>query len=99
MASTLDVFTMAAIFGFLYGFLLQKADFCFVASIRDWMIVRDTRILHGVFALIAVSVLGWGIVLSTGAANVSQIWSMPIGGANLLGGVLFGVGMTLAGGC
>lgn len=99
MAFTLDVFIMAAIFGFLYGFLLQKADFCFVASIRDWMIVRDTRILHGVFALIAVSVLGWGIVLSTGAANVSQIWSMPIGGANLLGGVLFGVGMTLAGGC
>lgn len=99
MAFTIDVFIIAAVFGFIYGFLLQKADFCFVASIRDWIIVRDTRILHGVLALIAVSLLGWGIVLSIGAADVSEVWTVPIGGANLLGGILFGIGMTLAGGC
>ncbi len=99
MAFTLEVFITAAIFGFLYGFLLQKADFCFVASIRDWMIVKDTRILNGVLVLIAVSLLGWGIVLATGAAQVSEVWSMPIGGANLIGGIIFGIGMTLAGAC
>lgn len=99
MAFTIEVFIMAAAFGFIYGFLLQKADFCFVASIRDWIIVRDTRILHGVLALIAVALLGWGIVLSLDVAKISEVWTVPIGGANLLGGIIFGVGMTLAGGC
>ncbi|MEB3101821.1 YeeE/YedE family protein [Ferviditalea candida] len=99
MAYTWDIFVMAAVFGFLYGFLLQKADFCFVASIRDLISVRDTRILNGVLVLIAAALLGWGIALAAGAAEVSQIWTVPLGGANLLGGILFGIGMTLSGGC
>lgn len=99
MGFTIEFFIMAAVFGFLYGFLLQKADFCFVASIRDWIIVRDTRILNGVLVLIAVSLLGWGLMLSIGAADLSEVWTVPIGGANLIGGILFGIGMTLAGGC
>jgi uncharacterized membrane protein YedE/YeeE len=99
MAYTWDVFLMAAIFGFLYGFLLQKADFCFVASIRDWISVKDTRILNGVLVLIATALLGWGMVLSFGIKEVSDIWTVPLGGANLLGGILFGIGMTMAGGC
>ncbi|NOU91835.1 YeeE/YedE family protein [Paenibacillus sp. LMG 31456] len=99
MAYTWDVFLMAAIFGFLYGFLLQKADFCFVASIRDWISVKDTRILHGVLVLIATALLGWGLMLTLGIKSVSDIWTVPLGGANLLGGILFGIGMTIAGGC
>lgn len=99
MAYTWDVFLLAAFFGFAYGFLLQKADFCFVASIRDWISVRDTRILNGVLVLIAVSLIGWAVVLATGARTVADVWTVPLGGANLLGGVLFGIGMTIAGGC
>jgi uncharacterized membrane protein YedE/YeeE len=99
MAYTWDVFLIAAIFGFLYGFLLQKADFCFVASIRDWISVKDTRILNGVLVLIATALLGWGLVLTLDIKAVSDIWTVPLGGANLLGGILFGIGMTMAGGC
>jgi uncharacterized membrane protein YedE/YeeE len=99
MAFTWDVFLLAALFGFIYGFLLQKADFCFVASIRDWISVRDTRILYGVIVLIVTALLGWGFALTFGAADVSRIWTVPFGGANLLGGILFGIGMTIAGGC
>jgi uncharacterized protein len=99
MAFTWDVFLMAAVFGFLYGFLLQKADFCFVASIRDWISVRDNRILNGVLVLIATALIGWGLVLTLGLKGVSDVWTVPLGGANLLGGILFGIGMTVAGGC
>ncbi|ULL15188.1 YeeE/YedE family protein [Paenibacillus sp. H1-7] len=99
MAYTLDVFILAAVFGFLYGFLLQKADFCFVASIRDWISVKDNRILNGVLVLIATALLGWGLVLTLGIKQVSDVWTVPLGGANLLGGILFGIGMTIAGGC
>jgi uncharacterized membrane protein YedE/YeeE len=99
MAYTWDMFLLAAGFGFMYGFLLQKADFCFVASIRDWISVRDTRILNGVLVLIATSLIGWGIVLTIGLRDISELWVVPLGGANLLGGLLFGIGMTIAGGC
>lgn len=99
MTFTIDTFIIAGIFGFLYGFLLQKADFCFTASIRDWITVRDTRILHGVLVLIAVSLVGWATVLSLGIRGVADVWTVPIGGTNLIGGLLFGIGMTMAGGC
>ncbi|MEK8128168.1 YeeE/YedE family protein [Paenibacillus filicis] len=99
MAYTWDVFLLAAVFGFLYGFLLQKADFCFVASVRDWISVRDTRALNGVLVLIATSLIGWAVVLTFGLREVSEVWTVPLGGANLLGGLLFGIGMTIAGGC
>lgn len=99
MLFTWDFFLMAAIFGLLYGFLLQKADFCFVASIRDWISVRDSRILIGVLVLIGTALIGWGIVLTSGIRTVSEIWAMPIGGANLIGGFIFGIGMTIAGAC
>jgi uncharacterized membrane protein YedE/YeeE len=99
MAFTWDIFLMAGIFGFVYGFLLQKADFCFVASIRDWISVRDRRILNGVLVLMATALCGWGLMLTIGAAELSDVWTVPFGGANLLGGILFGIGMTIAGGC
>jgi hypothetical protein len=99
MGFTWEFFLMAAIFGFLYGFLLQKADFCFVASIRDWISVRDSRILNGVLVLIATALIGWAILLTFGIRGVQDVWSLPIGGANLIGGILFGIGMTIAGGC
>ncbi|GGC75958.1 sulfur transporter [Thalassobacillus devorans] len=95
----LDMFILAGIFGFLYGFLLQKADFCFTASFRDWISVRDSRIGKGVLVLIATAMLGFGLMLTLGFASVEQVWSMPIGFSNLIGGILFGIGMTIAGSC
>lgn len=95
----LDMFIAAAIFGFLYGFLLQKADFCFVASVRDFISVRDSRIGKGVLVLIATALIGWGLTLTLGFATVDQLWTVPVGLSNLIGGLLFGIGMTVAGSC
>lgn len=95
----IDRFILAAIFGFLYGFLIQKADFCFVASVRDYISVRDTRIGKGVLVLVATALLGWGFSLTFGFANIGEVWSVPLSGMNLIGGVLFGIGMTIAGSC
>ncbi|WP_226035129.1 YeeE/YedE family protein [Aquibacillus saliphilus] len=99
MGFILDMFILAGIFGFLYGFLLQKADFCFTASIRDWISVRDSRIGKGVLVLIATAMIGWGLVLTLGLQTVGEVWTVPIGFSNLIGGVIFGIGMTIAGSC
>lgn len=99
MGFTIEYFIMAVIFGTIYGFLLQKADFCFVASVRDFVSVRDSRIGKGVLVLIATALLGWGFVLTIGVVSVDQLWTVPFGFSNLIGGLLFGIGMTIAGSC
>jgi uncharacterized membrane protein YedE/YeeE len=96
---TIEAIIIASVFGFIYGFLLQKADFCFVASFRDWISVRDTRVGKGLLVLISVTLLGTGFSLTFGLANTGQLWTVPIGFSNLLGGLLFGIGMTIAGSC
>ncbi|WP_026691286.1 YeeE/YedE family protein [Alteribacter aurantiacus] len=96
---TIEAFILAAVFGLIYGFLLQKADFCFVASVRDFVSVKDSRIGKGVLVLMATAMIGWGFALTTGLASLEQVWAVPIGLTNLFGGILFGIGMTIAGSC
>lgn len=96
---TIEVFILAAVFGLIYGFLLQKADFCFVASVRDFVSVKDSRIGKGILVLMATVMIGWGLALTFGLASLGQVWAVPIGLNNLIGGILFGVGMTIAGSC
>lgn len=96
---TIEMMLVAALFGFIYGFLLQKADFCFVASVRDFVSVRDSRIGKGVLVLIATAMMGWGLALTLGFASISDLWLVPYGPSNFIGGLLFGIGMTIAGSC
>ncbi|SES10361.1 YeeE/YedE family protein [Salisediminibacterium halotolerans] len=96
---TIEMFVLAAAFGLTYGFLLQKADFCFVASVRDFISVGDSRTGKGVLVLMATALVGWGVVLTFGFASLDELWTVPFGLSNLIGGLLFGIGMTIAGSC
>jgi len=42
--------------GIIIGFVGQRSRMCFIAGIRDWMLVRDTELLKG---LIAFLLAGW----------------------------------------
>ena len=44
------------IVGIVIGFVGQRSRMCFVAGIRDWILVRDTFLLKG---LIAFLLAGW----------------------------------------
>lgn len=90
---------LGGIFGFIYGFLLQKGDLCFVSAFRDWFGFGTTRVLRGIAAILIVAILGWGLVLTAGWAPLSRLWIPSFGYNSLLGGILFGIGMTIAGGC
>jgi len=39
--------------GLLIGFLAQRSRMCFVAGFRDWLLVRDTELLLGLFSFLA----------------------------------------------
>jgi uncharacterized membrane protein YedE/YeeE len=83
--------------GLAFGVLLQKARFCFVSAFRDFVAFEDTRVLKGVIAGVVVMTVFWSLQATLGYFR--GFWTPPWGLASLIGGFVFGVGMTMAGGC
>jgi uncharacterized membrane protein YedE/YeeE len=96
LASGLWVLTAIPI-GFLFGFFLERADLCGASAFSEVILMRDARKLGGIWVLIAVSMLAFALGSSLGWISLNP---KPLIWANyLVGGVLFGIGMVLAGGC
>lgn len=90
------IFTGLAV-GLLFGFALQRGRFCMNSAFRDVLLMRDTTLLKAVGVALLVEMVGFEILALTGVISLSPkplMW-----GANVVGGILFGVGMVLAGGC
>ena len=83
--------------GLAFGALLQKARFCFVSAFRDFVAFTDTRVLKGVLAGVLLMVVFWSFQATLGYFR--GFWTPPWGLASLVGGFVFGIGMTMAGGC
>ncbi|MEZ3169949.1 YeeE/YedE family protein [Halorubrum sp. RMP-47] len=83
--------------GLAFGILLQKARFCFVSAFRDFVAFKDTRVLKGLLAGIAVMTIFWSLQATFGYFR--GFWTPAWGLGSLIGGFVFGLGMTLAGGC
>ena len=91
------------VFGLALGFVLQRSRFCFVSAVSNCFLFRDTRLLEGVLGGLFVATIGFALVmyrLSPGA-DVPPTTAIvtPFGWHLVLGGVIFGFGMLLAGGC
>lgn len=90
----------SALLGLLLGFLMHRSDFCVTAMFRDYFLFRDATLLRSLLLLMAASMLMFEAGRMLG---IIRIYPFPILGvpsaANLLGGMLFGFGMVLAGGC
>ena len=88
--------------GMAFGIVAQRSRFCVVAAVSNFALMRDYRQLHAYLAALGVAVAGtffleWSQVVSiaeTGYRRPALNWL----GA-LSGGVLFGIGAMLAGGC
>lgn len=83
------------------GYTLQKSRFCFVSAFRDPMITGITELTKAVILLAGLSILGFGIVSQIAEWNHRSLLLnvFPLGLATIVGGVLFGIGMVIAGGC
>ena len=79
------------------GFFLERADLCGASAFSEVVLMRDARKLGGIWILIVVSMLAFALGSSLGWISLNP---KPLIWANyLVGGVLFGIGMVLAGGC
>ncbi len=86
------------------GFVVNKTNFCTMGAVSDWVNMGDTgRFRAWVFA-IAVAMLGmagleYAGLVAPGDSFPPYRAGQLIWAENLLGGILFGIGMTLASGC
>ena len=90
---------ISLVVGLFIGFLAQRSRFCTVGAVRDAILLRDSRLLYGVLALIVAAfitnfALGQFNPGFEGqpAAQTNQWW-------NFGGMALAGLAFTLAGGC
>jgi len=49
------------ILGFILGYLGQRARMCFIGGMRDYVLIRDTYLLKGLFAFIISAFVGFAI--------------------------------------
>jgi len=97
----LAVFAVALIM----GAVANKTNFCTMGAVSDWINIGDTgRMRAWVFAM-AVALAGVLVLEAAGTANLYAETFPPYRTANfawlryILGGLLFGIGMTLGSGC
>jgi len=107
MQITIHVEVLAAVFAvaFIIGAVTSKTNFCAMGAVSDWINIGDTgRMRAWVFSMV-VALTGVIALEASGIANLSGETFPPYRTANfawiryLVGGLMFGVGMTLASGC
>jgi uncharacterized membrane protein YedE/YeeE len=90
--------------GVALGAVANKTNFCTMGAVSDWINIGDMSRMRSWFLAIAVAILG--ITLFEAAAMVDLGSSrIPYRGSTffwpryIIGGLMFGVGMTLGSGC
>jgi len=86
--------------GLVAGFVMHRSDFCMTAAFRDIFLFRDFFLMRQMLLLIVVSMVLFEAGRLAGAITIHPF---PLLGAptaaNAIGGLVFGIGMVLAGGC
>ena len=91
--------------GVVFGVTVQRSRFCFTSAFRDFFLLGQTRMIKGILVGLAVSSVGFVMIMSTVSPNPgfgafpSDAHVLPVGLSTLIAGILFGIGMVLAGGC
>jgi len=88
------------ILGLIAGFVMYRSSFCMAGMFRDLFLFRSTFMLRILVLFVAVAML---LLESVRQAGLIGIFPYPGFGSPALttiaGGLIFGVGMSLAGGC
>ncbi len=88
--------------GIVFGAVVNKTNFCTMGAVSDWVNMGNKGRLRAWFLAIGVATLITQALQYKGIIDLSEaIYLAPNFGwlGHLLGGFLFGVGMTLASGC
>ncbi len=86
------------------GAVVNKTNFCTMGAVSDMVNMGDTRRFRAWLLAIGVATLGMTLLEYFGLVDIHSTFppyrgNQLIIGENLFGGLLFGIGMTLASGC
>lgn len=87
------------VFGMLFGLVLQRCRFCFVRAFRDPFMTGEAGMVKAVAVSILIGAVGVAILKWNGFRPESLYVVPTFGWGSLVGGVIFGTGMVIAGGC
>ncbi len=87
---------------FVFGFIAMRGNFCTMGAISDIVNMGHWGRMRMWLLAIAVAIIGASVLQATGQVTLADsIYQRPRLAwlSAIVGGLLFGVGMTLAGGC
>ncbi|MDD2498339.1 MAG: YeeE/YedE thiosulfate transporter family protein [Desulfitobacteriaceae bacterium] len=84
------------VFGLGLGYILQRSRFCIASAYSDLVLFKEGKLFRALIIFILISTLGFTLVELSGDG---QGFVVAVGGHTILGAILFGCGMVLAGGC
>ena len=92
----------AFVLAFIFGAVANKTDFCTMGAVADWVNMGDFNRMRMWLLAIAVAVLGSSALELAGIFDLAK--SLYPGPnftwlSYIVGGLLFGIGMTLGSGC
>lgn len=93
---------LSFLIGIVFGAVVNKTNFCTMGAVSDWVNMGNKDRLRAWFLAIGIAILATQAMQFKGIIDVGEaIYLTPNFGwlGYLLGGFLFGVGMTLASGC
>ncbi len=89
--------------GSAFGMILQRARFCFTASMRDPYLTGSTSVTRAALIAFAITSIGFTAIkygyFRAGLPIPGMGFVAPISVATAVGAIIFGIGMVIAGGC
>ncbi|GMR18143.1 MAG: YeeE/YedE family protein [Gammaproteobacteria bacterium] len=102
LSNVQNVALWAFLVGAVFGAVANKTNFCTMGAISDWVNMGNKNRLRAWFLAIGVAVIGSQLLQSMTALDLgNSIYLTSNFGwlGHLAGGLIFGIGMTLASGC
>jgi uncharacterized membrane protein YedE/YeeE len=91
------LYVSAFVTGLVFGYVIQRGGFCLTRAISNAALMGDHTILRAYVLALLVAMVGVQVL---GLTGLVEIPIRPLHWlANIVGGLLFGAGMIMAGGC
>ena len=87
------------LFGLFLGIVMQRTRFCFVRAFREPFLTGDTEMTKAVILAVVICTIGFSILKWTDLRDPDASVSIGFWFGSLVGGIIFGIGMSLSGGC
>ena len=88
-----------ALIGLFIGIILQRSRWCIVRALREPFMTGDAEPAIAIIAGLVIGLLGFTVIKIMGIGAEMTMVGSNFWMAGIVGGIIFGFGMTIAGGC